>query len=82
MVFESDDTWGIWMKDMKVPIDIIWLDNEKGVIYIVKNASPESSTDKIYKSTEDARYVIELSAGSVQKYGISVGQKAEFEVNK
>lgn len=78
MVFDSDDTWGIWMKDMKVSIDIIWLDSAKKVVYSVKNAAPELSTTKIFKSKDPARYVLELPAGSVQQYGIKTGDKAEF----
>lgn len=80
MVFDSDDTWGIWMKDMKIPIDIIWLDGQKTVVYSVKNAAPELSTSKIFKSKEPARYVLELTAGAVQEYGIKAGDKAEFKL--
>lgn len=78
IVFDSDDTWGIWMKDMKVPIDILWLDKNKKVIYMVKNAGPELSTDKTFKPNDPARYVIELPAGSVQANNIKVGETAIF----
>lgn len=80
MAFASDDTWEIWMKDMKVPIDILWLNNSKEIVFIVKNVGPEHSTDKIFKPTTMARYVIELPAGSVNHYGIGVGEKLEFTV--
>jgi uncharacterized protein len=79
MAFDGDDTWGIWMKDMKVDLDIIWLDQNKSVIYIVKNAGAELGTDKTFTPTKPARYVIELPAGSVQKYGIKAGQAATFD---
>ena len=78
MVFDRDDTWGIWMKDMKVPIDILWLNSNKKVIYMVKNASPELSTDKTFKPNDPARYVIELPAGAIQANGIKVGEIAIF----
>ncbi len=79
MKFESDDQWGIWMKDMKVPLDILWLNNDKKVVYVVKNAGPELSTDTIFKPKEKARYVVELPAGSVEKAGIKTGIVAEFD---
>lgn len=82
MAFASDGLWEIWMKDMKVALDIIWLDNTKEVVHIVKNASPELSTDKIFKPTKPARYVLELPAGTVEEFDINVGQKAEFEVGE
>jgi uncharacterized membrane protein (UPF0127 family) len=78
MVFDTDGTWEIWMKDMKVALDIIWLDSNKEVIYSVKNADPELSTDKIFRPNGPARYVVELSAGSIEQYGIKTGEKAEF----
>ena len=78
MDFAADDTWGIWMKDMKVPLDIIWLDSNKKVIYIVKDASPNLSTDVVFQPKEPARYVLELPAGTVGKAGIKTGQTATF----
>ncbi len=79
MKFPHDDTWGIWMKDMKVPIDIIWLNQHKRVVYIVKNASPELSTTMTFNPKEPARYVLELPAGSVDKAAIKSGNFASFD---
>jgi uncharacterized membrane protein (UPF0127 family) len=80
MVYDSDGIWGIWMKDMKVGLDILWLDSEKTVIYMVKNATPELSTTKVFKSKDPARYVLEVPAGSIQDFGIKVGDSAEFTI--
>ena len=81
MKFHTDDTWGIWMKDMEVPLDIIWLDKDKRVVYTVKNASPELSTSVIFKPKVPARYVLELTKGSVDKAGIKTGMQAKFDEN-
>lgn len=81
MDFETDGTWGIWMKDMKVPLDIIWLDANKKVVYIVKNASPELSTNTTFVPKKPARYVIELPAGSVDKAAINETSIATFDIN-
>lgn len=74
-VFPNDSTWGIWMKDMKYPIDIVWLDSGKKVVYTVKNAKP-SSYPEIFQPIEKARYVIELPSGTIEKTGIAVGDPA------
>ena len=74
-VFPSDNTWGIWMKDMKYPIDIVWLDSDKKVVYTIKDAQP-SSYPKIFQPVEKARYVIELPNGTIEKTGIAVGDPA------
>lgn len=78
MVFDSDDTWGIWMKDMKVPIDIVWLDEDKKVVYIVSNVSPELSIDKTFKPKTPARYVVEVAAGQAAKNNVKVGSTVVF----
>lgn len=70
MAFPEDGKWGIWMKDMYVPLDIVWLDTQKKVVYLVTNVSPELSTTKTFVPKTPARYVLELPAGSIQKAGI------------
>lgn len=82
MVFDSEGQRPIWMKDMKVSIDIIWLDAKKKVVAIVKNASPASSTDTKYGLDAKAQYVLELPAGTVEAAGIKTGQTAIFEVGE
>jgi uncharacterized membrane protein (UPF0127 family) len=80
MIFQSDDKWGIWMKDMKIPLDIIWMNNEKKVIYIVTDASPNLGTSKIFTPVDPARYVLEVSAGTVKNAGIKIGNSAVFNI--
>ena len=78
MVFDADDKWGIWMKDMKIPIDIIWLNGDKKVIYMVTDASPDTSTSKVFTPKSPARYVLEVPAGMVKKSGIKINDTAVF----
>lgn len=79
MVFPTSDTWGIWMKDMKIPIDIVWLNSSKKVVYIVRDASPELSTKRTFTPPEPSRYVIELNSGAAARYMINVGDIVSFE---
>lgn len=81
-VFPKEDKWAIWMKDMKYPIDIVWLDKDAVVNYMVKNAQPSSYNDADpTKSTQfapdkPARYVIELPSGTIERTGIVIGDPA------
>lgn len=79
MVFEEDGLHGIWMKDMLMPIDIIWLDSSKKVIHLVRDADPELSTEVVYTPRKPSRYVIELASGSIKQHGIRLGQEIEFD---
>jgi uncharacterized protein len=76
--FETEEKWGIWMKGMKVPIDIIWLNESRDVVHIVTNAPPELGDTKTYTPTSPARFVLEIAAGGVAKNGISIGDRALF----
>jgi len=80
-IFKEDDLHGIWMKDMKINIDIVWLNKEKKVIYIVKNATPESYPKKTFKPNKPARYVLEVPSGFVTKNKIVIGTPANFNTN-
>ena len=68
----------IWMKDMFIPLDIIWLDKNKKVVLIEKNIQPPKMGTqidklKIYGINTYAQYVLEVNAGVVQQAGIKVG---------
>lgn len=81
MAFPNEDKWGIWMKDMKIPLDIVWLNKDKKIIYIVKNATPDDSTSITFEPKGLALYVVELPAGTVDSRAIKVGSTAVFQVN-
>ena len=69
---------GFWMKDMKFPIDIIWI-RENKVIGIIMGAEPEPGPDyTIYSSPEPADMVLEINAGLAQRLGIKTGDVVVF----
>ncbi len=75
-VFPLDGKWGFWMKDMNYPIDIVWLNSDRQVVYVVKAAQPSSYPDTIFKPGKNSRYVIELASGTIERTGINIGDKA------
>lgn len=78
-VFDSDSNAPIWMKDMKIPIDIIWLDAKKKVVHVQHNVVPDAEPHETYRSPVPARYVLELSAGGAKQNGIKIGVAARFD---
>jgi hypothetical protein len=73
--FRRDGINGIWMANMKFPIDIIWLDSEGMVIGIEKMAKPCKGmfNCKSYSPGRRSRYVIELRGGTASSIGIRNG---------
>jgi uncharacterized membrane protein (UPF0127 family) len=82
MAYDTNGTHSIWMKDMKFPLDIVWLSEDKKVVYTVKNAPPQVGTLTIYQPKDQARYILELPAGSVDKAGIKTGDTAAFNLKE
>lgn len=83
-VFQNEGTYGIWMKDMKFAIDIVWLDRNKKIVDIAKNIPPEPEKKEdeltIYKPQSAALYVLEVNAGLTSLHAILVGDAVEFEL--
>lgn len=71
-VFDKPDTYGFWMKDMKFPIDVIWLDEKMKITHIEKNVSPDTFPNKFFPP-EKSLYVIEFNAGFSEQNGLVVG---------
>ena len=71
-VFPEAQTYGFWMKDMYVPIDIIWLREDGSIIGIEDSVSPDTYPDTFY-APEPIRYVLETRAGYARDHGWTVG---------
>jgi uncharacterized membrane protein (UPF0127 family) len=78
MVFPNEGKWGIWMKGMNFSIDIVWLNKDKKVVYVVKNAPFDDQTT-IYTPTTPALYVVELPAGTTNDKAITINKTAAFQ---
>ena len=77
-VFDKPDTYGIWMKDMNFPLDIVWLDKDKKIIYTLSHVDPSTYPHVFYPPTE-ALYVLEVRSGFLENQGIKVGDMFYFE---
>jgi uncharacterized membrane protein (UPF0127 family) len=78
--FDKPDYYSFWMRDMKMPIDILFINGTK-IVTIYKNvAPPASSTEElpIYKPKEPADKVLELKAGGSDQYGLKEGDQITF----
>lgn len=72
-----------WMKDMKFPIDIVWIKESK-VIGTTKNIDPQiGALDdelKLYEPPDFIDNALELRAGAVNELGIKIGDSVSVEV--
>lgn len=79
-VFNEEKEHSFWMKDTFIPLDIIWLNEKKEIVFISKNNQPcLSEPCPIIKPTKKARYVLEINSGLADKIGLKEGDKAFFQ---
>jgi uncharacterized membrane protein (UPF0127 family) len=76
-IFDTPAVQCFWMKDMHFPLDIIWLNASKEVIYIQPDVSPNTYPQS-FCPPFPAQYVIELNNGQVRTLGLVVGNRLEF----
>ncbi len=76
-IFPKADYIGIWMKDMKFPIDIVWIDADMKVIGIERNVGTDTYP-KVFRPEKPAQYVLETEVGYSDLVGIRVGQKVRI----
>ncbi len=77
-VFEKPDFYGIWMKEMKFAIDIVWLDENLSVVDFKKSVAPETFPEVFYP-VSPALYVLELNAGFLDENSVKIGDVAELK---
>lgn len=75
-IFDSEQPWSFWMKDMHYSIDIFWLDANGTVVHVVENASPDTYPEISFVPPVPAKYVIETTAGFAAENNIGVGAVA------
>ena len=75
-IFPIEGDYGFWMKDMQVPIDIFWLDDNGQVVTMKQTVSPDTYPNVFYPSS-DVKYVLETRAGFARDHQITIGSKLE-----
>jgi len=76
-IFPKAEEHSFWMKNTLISLDIIFIDENKSVVNIHKNATIRSL--KALPSSGPILYVVEVNAGYTDKYGIKEGDKISFK---
>ncbi len=72
-VFEVTGIHLFWMKDTYIPLDMIWISEDKRIVYIKSEAQPHDKS--IIDPKAPAKYVLEINGGLAKKYGFQPGDK-------
>jgi uncharacterized protein len=75
-VFPHPDELQFWMKNTKIPLDMIFADPDGRVLGIVANAVPYSEQNVGVSGL--SQYVLEVNGGYAAKHSITAGDRLEF----
>ena len=76
-VFDTTVEHPFWMKNTVLPLDMIYLGEDRKVVGIVKDAVPFTTTARTVGAP--SRYVLEVNAGFSTKHGVKSGDLVSFE---
>jgi uncharacterized protein len=80
-VYEQAQLIGIWMKDMRFPLDILWIRDGR-IAHVEKNAPPlvPPGPERVYTATGEA--VLEVPAGFADEQKIRVGDRVKVALTQ
>ncbi|MBF6024226.1 DUF192 domain-containing protein [Lysobacter niastensis] len=79
-IHEQQEPLAYWMKNTKIPLDILYFDDTRKLVSQQRDVPPCSLGDRCppYPSNAPARYVLELNAGEAARLGIAEGAELKL----
>ncbi|MBX3689496.1 DUF192 domain-containing protein [Dokdonella sp.] len=73
-IFDDDAPRAFWMKNTRIPLDMLFFDADRRLISVQHDAQPCTADPcPPYSSGAPARYVLELNGGKARALGVSPG---------
>lgn len=78
MLFVFDDVreHSFYMKNTRIPLDLIYIDENKKIVSFQKNAKPFDETP--LPSSVPVKYVLEVNAGTIDNLSIAIGDHIDY----
>jgi hypothetical protein len=76
-VFPETERHSFWMKNTLIPLDMIFIGEDRTVVGIVANAEPLTLEPR--SVAEPSRYVLEVIGGWAARHGVAAGDRVTFE---
>lgn len=75
-IFDNASPRYFYMKNTRLPLDIIYISEDKKIVSFYENAEPFNESS--LPSEAPAKYVLEINGGLIEKLGISVGDSLDY----
>ncbi len=81
-VFPGESRRSFWMKNTRIPLDILYFDAELRLVSVAADARPcRTPRCPNYPSTGPAQYVLELNAGKASELGVRPGDELALHID-
>jgi len=70
-LFSGDEERRFWMRNTRIPLDIVFIKNDGSIHHIHHMAKPYDET--FISSNGPVRAVLEVQGGEMKKYGVQIG---------
>lgn len=81
-IFPNEAPRSFWMKNTRIPLDIMYFDKDLKMVSISANAKPcRVSRCSSYPSIAPAKFVLELNAGMASELGVGVGDRLTLDLD-
>lgn len=78
-IFPGETRRSFWMKNTRIPLDIMYFDSDLTLVSVSKNARPcIADPCPSYPSAGPAQYVLELNAGEAERLGVERGDPLQL----
>jgi uncharacterized membrane protein (UPF0127 family) len=75
-VFQDDAPRAFWMKNTKIPLDMLFFDRDRRLVSVQHDVPPCTADPcPAYSSGAPAAYVLELNAGQARRIGAAPGDE-------
>ena len=78
--FTAEEEHAFWMKDTRIPLDMIWIDSNKRIVHVKHDVPPcKVENCPSYPPGKKALYVLEVAGGVARQHGLKDGDILTFE---
>jgi len=82
-IFQNDAPRSFWMKNTRIPLDIMYFSSRLELVSVAENARPcRVEQCPVYPSAGPAKYVLELNAGMASQLGLVPGDRIVLHLGK
>jgi uncharacterized membrane protein (UPF0127 family) len=79
-LFPKSGDYPFWMKNTLIPLDMIWIDDQRRIVHVAANVPPcKADPCPSVPAGGNAMYVLEVAAGVASRHGLAKGQTLRFE---